>query len=206
MSLHLVIGQKDCLHYSIEDVIAAALKGGVTHVQLREKLASTSEFIAIGHRLKHLLKPYDVPLIINDRVDVAMAIKAEGIHLGQSDMSYPDARCLLGFNKIIGLTVETSEQMQKANQCDVQYVGVGPIFPTKTKLDTNEPLGISGLMNLSRKAKHPVIAIGGIHLANVEAVLNAGANGIAVVSAITHSEQPKQVTYSLKQIIMRRNL
>jgi thiamine-phosphate pyrophosphorylase len=205
MSLHLVIGQADCLHYSIDALVSAAVKGGVTHVQLREKCTSTGEFIEIGQRLKRLLKPYGIPLIINDRVDIALTLEAEGVHLGQSDMPYPEARRLLGLNKIIGLTVETLEQMQKANQWDIQYVGIGPVFPTQTKLDAPEPLDISGLTTFCRLSRHPVIAIGGIHIGNAEAVLNTGTQGIAVVSAIGHTRQPEQMSHTLKQIILKRN-
>jgi len=206
MSLHLVIGQADCLHYSIDTVVSAAVKGGVTHVQLREKLASIGEFIEVGQRLKRLLKPYGVPLIINDCVEVALAIEAEGVHLGQSDMPYLEVRRLLGLNKIIGLTIETPEQMKQANQWNVQYIGIGPVFPTQTKLDAPDPLSLVGLTSFCRLSRHPVIAIGGIHIGNAEAVLNAGAQGIAVVSAIGQAKQPEQISYTLKQIIMKRKL
>lgn len=117
--------------------------------------------------------------LINDRVDVALAIEAEGVHLGKSDMPYPEARRLLGWKKIIGLTVETLEQLERINQWDVQYIGIGPIFPTQTKLDAPTLLSIAGLATFCKLSRHPVIAIGGIHISNAEAVLNAGAQGFA---------------------------
>ena len=204
MSLHLVIGQENCQYYPIDEVVAAAVKGGVTHVQLREKNAPIKEVVEIGQSLKRLLKPYKIPLIINDHVDIALFIDAEGVHIGQSDMQYKAARRLLGSNKIIGLTVGNSIQMAQANLLDVQYIGVGPVFATQSKLDASEPIGILGLKILCRMSKHPVIAIGGIHDGNAESVLNAGAQGIAVISAISRSKQPEQASHALKQIIMKR--
>ena len=204
MSLHLVVGEKNCLHYSIETVVSKAVKGGVTHVQLREKFAAKDQIIETGLFLKSLLKSYNIPLIINDHVDIALAIDADGVHLGQSDMSYLEARRLLGAHKVIGLTIETSTQMAQANQWDVQYVGIGPVFATQSKLDAAEPLGISGLTFFCKISRHPVVAIGGIHADNASAVLNAGAKGIAVVSSICHTRYPQDISHRLKQIFIKR--
>ncbi len=201
MTLHLVIGEKDCLQYSIETVVEAAVQGGVTHVQLREKKANKLEFMEIGWRLKKLLKPHRIPLLINDNVEIALALDAEGVHLGQSDMYYPEARALLGVHKIIGLTVETVEHIEEVNNFDVAYVGVGPVFQTHTKLDAPVPLGISGLKSICRLSQHSVVAIGGINVSNAQEVLEAGAEGIAVISAITHAINPREITHRLSTMI-----
>lgn len=198
MTVHLVLGQQDCLHFPIETIVAKALQAGVTHVQLREKQASTRDFFALGQSLQKIVKTHAVPLIINDRLDLALALEADGLHLGQSDMPYPEARRLLGPHKIIGLTIENLNHMQEANQWDLNYVGVGPIFLTPTKPDASRALGISGLRSICAISKHPVIAIGGIHTHNAAHMIKAGAQGIAVVSAITHSRDPEKTMRDLK--------
>jgi thiamine-phosphate pyrophosphorylase len=204
MNLHLVVGVADCLHFPVETVVYEAIKGGVTHVQLREKTLSTREFISVGLRLKKILKAKNIPLIINDRVDIALAIDAEGVHLGQSDMPYFLARHLLGNHKIIGVTIENLAQLHETKDAHVQYLGVGPIFPTKSKQDAPEPLTITSLQKICQAAHHPVIAIGGINVSNVDAVIAAGAQGVAVVSAITQAKEPEKITRLLKKMIQEK--
>lgn len=201
LNVHLVVGQKDCIHFPIETVVCAAVEGGVTHVQLREKMLSTREFIASGLQIKKILQGKNVPLIINDRVDVALAIDADGVHLGQSDMPYSYARRLLGDHKIIGVTIENLTQLHEINDVDVQYLGVGPIFPTQSKQDVPEPLTVSQLQQICQITHHSVIAIGGINPSNVSAVLAAGAQGIAVISAITQTKEPEKIARLLKNIM-----
>ena len=127
LKLYLVTDRELSLGRSLEKVVSEAVAGGVTIVQLREKDASTGEFVELAFRLKDILRPYNVPLIINDRVDVALAVDAEGLHIGQSDMPYEIARKLLGPNKIIGLSVECIDDILKANKLDVDYVGISPV-------------------------------------------------------------------------------
>lgn len=153
-----------------------------------------------------LLKPQGIPLIINDRVDIMLALNAEGVHLGQSDMPYPEARRLLNGDKIIGLTIETPAQMKQANQWQVEYVGVGPVFPTQTKSDAPQPLGLDGLASLLKLSQHPVIAIGGINAGNIVSVLNTGVQGVAVVSAISHAKEPECASRELKKTLLMRRL
>ncbi len=131
---------------SIEKIVEEAAAGGVSIVQLREKAASAREFVAIGRRVAEILRPHRIPLIINDRVDVALAVLADGVHLGTSDMSVTDARAILGPRAIIGLSVENEKQAVTAERLDVDYLGISPVFSTPTKTDTGAPWGVEGLV------------------------------------------------------------
>jgi thiamine-phosphate pyrophosphorylase len=205
--LYLVTDRRLAGERSLEDVLRAAILGGVTVVQLREKECGTDEFVELARRLKAMLTPADVPLIINDRVEVALAARADGVHLGQSDMDYRQARSLLGPGAIVGLSVETMEQAEAAEALDVDYLGVSPIFPTPTKTDTTASWGIEGLAALRALSRHVLVAIGGINAANAAEVINAGADGIAVVSAICGAADPESAARALRCIVdeTRRN-
>lgn len=187
----------------LEEVVAAAVRGGVTAVQLREKEASTREYIRLARRLKDVLAGFGVPLIINDRVDVALAAGAAGVHLGQSDMRYDDARRLLGPNRIIGVSVEKTEQAREADSWDVAYIAASPVFPTPTKKDAGPAWGLEGLRRLRSASRHKVVAIGGVNEANAADVMSAGADGIAVVSAVMAAEDPETAARRLREIIDR---
>lgn len=188
----------------LEEIVEEAVKGGVTIVQLREKDCSTREFYDIAVRLKQCLKPYNVPLIINDRIDIALAADADGVHIGQIDMPYAITRKLIGRDKIIGLSVENVADAEEANQLDVDYIAVSPVFKTPTKIDTAPALGLEGLKEIVGLSKHPVVAIGGIHLDNASDMIDAGAKGVAVVSAIISNENPMTAAQELKKKIIRR--
>ena len=136
LKLYLVTDRGLSLGRPLEEIVSEAVAGGATIVQLREKDISTGEFIALALKLLTLLKPLGIPLIINDRVDVALAVDAHGVHIGQSDISYEDARRLLGPDKIIGLSVESFEDIEVANTLDVDYIGISPVYGTPTKSDT----------------------------------------------------------------------
>ncbi len=185
----------------MEEVAVAAVEGGVTMVQLREKECSTLEFYNLALRMKACLKPYKVPLIINDRLDIALACDAEGLHIGQNDMPYQIARQLLGQNKIIGLSVENTQDVVDANSLDIDYIGISPVFNTMTKTDTAPALGLDGVKELTRISKHPSVGIGGINLSNSRDVILSGANGVSVVSAIMSSVDPKQSAQQLMDIV-----
>lgn len=190
LSLYLVTDSTLAAERSLESIVEEAVKGGVTIVQLREKHCSTKDFIDRAARLKQLLDRYNIPLIINDRVDVALAVDAAGVHIGQSDMPYSIARRLLGKDKIIGLSVENIEQAIAANSFDVEYVAVSPLFSTPTKKDTSTPFGLENLKKVVSLTQHSVVAIGGINLENASKVREAGVAGIAVVSAIICADNP----------------
>ncbi len=198
LRLYLVTDRSLSLGRDMEWVVEEAVKGGVTMVQIREKDCSTREFVGLAMRLKKMLSLYGVPLIINDRVDVALAADADGLHIGQSDMPYEMARKLLGPGKIIGLSVENIGQVHEANRFDVDYIGISPVFSTATKTDIAQPFGISGVRDVMAVSKHPAVAIGGINPENALEIMQAGANGIAVVSAICSAESPYQAAQALK--------
>lgn len=201
LKLYLVTDRELSLGRSLEEVVSEAVKGGVTVVQLREKDASTGEFIELARRLMTLLKPLDIPLIINDRVDVALAVDADGVHIGQSDMSYEDARRLLGPDKIIGLSVENFKDVEAANALDVDYIGISPVYGTPTKTDTAEPFGLEGLRKAVQMSVHPTVAIGGMNASTIAEVMAAGTDGVAVVSAICSAENIRKATSDLRAIV-----
>jgi thiamine-phosphate pyrophosphorylase len=201
LSLYLVTDRGLSNGRSLEFIVKEAIKGGVTIVQLREKDLSSRNFYNVAKSLMAMLKPFNVPLIINDRLDIALAVNADGLHIGQSDLPYAIARKLLGKDKIIGLSVETIEQAHKANKLDVDYIGLSPVFSTNTKLDINTPLGLSGIKEIANFTKHKTVAIGGINSSNAANVLTSGADGIAVVSAIVSHNNPREAASNLKSII-----
>ena len=201
LKLYLVTDRDLSLGRSLEEVVSEAVAGGVTIVQLREKNASTGEFVELAFRLKEILKQYNVPLIINDRVDVALAVDAEGLHIGQSDMPYEIARKLLGPDKIIGLSVENMDDLLEVNKLDVDYVGISPVYGTPTKTDTAEPFGLEGLRRAVQLSVHPTVAIGGMNASTIADVMEAGTDGVAVVSAICSAKSPRLAAKELNEII-----
>lgn len=203
LSLYLVTDRGLAGGRDIVDIVRESVEGGATMVQLREKTLDTGEFIRLAVRLKEALRPYGVPLIINDRVDVALASDADGVHIGQSDMPFEMARKLLGPDKIIGLSVENFDQIVEANGLDVDYIGVSPVFATSTKTDTAAPFGLCGLRKAVRLSSHPTVAIGGMNLSTAADVMATGTDGIAVVSAIVCAESPREASRQLLQIVRR---
>lgn len=201
LKLYLVTDRALSNGRPLETIVSEAVAGGVTIVQLREKDTPTGEFIHMAHRLKEILKPYKIPLIINDRVDVALAVDADGVHIGQSDMPYEIARRLLGPDKIIGLSVECIDDVHKANVLDVDYIGISPVFSTPTKTNTSTPFGIGGLKEAVRHSVHPTVAIGGINKVNSADVMRSGCDGIAIVSAIFSADNPRMAAMELMSII-----
>ncbi len=191
LSLYLVTNRGTLALEDFFRIIRQSIDGGVKVVQLREKEASAREMCAIGRSLHSFLKPLGIPLIINDRVDVAHAVNADGVHLGQSDLSVAEARAILGKQAIIGLSVETIEQAIAASDEDVDYLAASPVFQTKTKSDCSRPWGLEGLKQLCSISRHPIVAIGGINETNVEKILDCGAAGVAIVTAIFNAPCPK---------------
>jgi thiamine-phosphate pyrophosphorylase len=175
---------------SLAGIVAAAVKGGVTMVQLRDKTASTRAFIEDARALKALLAPPRVPLLVNDRIDVALAAGANGAHVGQGDMPVALARKLLGPKAIVGLSITQSAEARAEDVEFADYLGVGPIFPQLTTPDAAPTLGLEGLAEIRRITSKPIVAIGGVTAANVRAVRSAGADGVAVASAIMGAQDP----------------
>jgi thiamine-phosphate pyrophosphorylase len=199
--LYFVTDRGLCGKKPLEEVIIQAVEGGAAYVQLREKDVSTRFFVEEAKRIKKLLGKYRVPLIINDRVDIALACGAEGVHIGQEDMPYEIVRKLMGQKAIIGLSVETWEDVEISETLDVNYIGVSPVFSTPTKKDTKGAWGLEGLAKIKAFSRHPLVAIGGINESNAREVVEAGADCIAVVSAICASSYPEAATRRINDII-----
>lgn len=175
----------------------AALNGGVTLLQLREKEKSTREYIALAEKVHKLTQKYGIPLIIDDRVDVAMAVNAEGVHLGQSDMSIDIARKIVGKEMIIGATAKTVVQAKEAEKNGADYLGVGAIYPTTTKVKT-VLTSTQTLDEICRAVKIPVNAIGGLNKGNIDILKGINIAGICVVSAIMKADNPQKAAEELK--------
>lgn len=190
MELYLVTDRELLLGKDLLWTVVEAVRGGVGMVQLREKECSTREFIELAVALKQKLSPLGVPLIINDRVDVALAADADGVHIGQSDMPYGMVRELMPKGKIIGLSVESRQQVLEANALDVDYIGVSPVFSTPTKTNTIIEWGLGGLQWVRVNSRHRIVAIGGIDPTNAGRIVAAGADSLAVVSAICSATDP----------------
>lgn len=198
--LYLVTDTNICSREKLVSVTEAAIKGGVTLVQLREKDISTREFFAEALELKKLCKHYNVPLLINDRIDIALAVDADGIHIGQSDMPLKVSRKILGPNKIIGLSAGNVNRAVEAVSDGADYLGVGAVFPTSTKKDVSN-VGIEMLKQVRKSVDIPIVGIGGINPDNISQLYGSGIEGVAVVSCIMGSDDPYAVSKQLSQMV-----
>ena len=185
------------------ETVAAAVAGGVTLVQLRDPDAPTRQLVETGRALVALLRPRGVPLIVNDRVDVALAADADGVHVGQSDMRTADARALIGPDRILGLSITDPSEMRPADLASVDYLGVGPIYLQATKADAAPPIGPEGLAAIRALTRLPIVAIGGVGPANAELLIRAGADGLSVVSALMAAPDPAGTARTLIETIAR---
>ncbi|MFQ6019105.1 MAG: thiamine phosphate synthase, partial [Kiloniellaceae bacterium] len=176
-------------------------EGGVTLVQLREKTASDARVVGLARALKSVLDPKRIPLIVNDRVEAALAAGAHGVHLGPEDLDAAEARARLGPDKLIGVSAGTAAEAARVDPDLTDYVGVGPVYPTATKPDAGAAIGVAGLKSLRALLPLPVVAIGGIAAGNAAAVVASGADGIAVVSAICGAGDPEGAAKRLRRVI-----
>lgn len=203
--VYLVTDRPLCIHHSLEEVVRLAALGGVSFVQLREKETDSRTFLELAKHLKKILKPFSIPLLINDRLDICLAAEAEGVHLGQTDLPWWEARKLLGEKAIIGLSLETKEDhfslIQTHPKPELDYLAVSPVFDTDTKTNTKEAWGLTGVTWLKKQTNLPIVAIGGIKESNAADVIQAGANSLAVVSAICSAKDPKLATENLSKKI-----
>lgn len=184
LRLYLVTDPRLCAARGVVETVRQAVIAGVTMVQLRDKEASTEARVATARALKAVLAGTGVPLVINDDVEAARIADVEGAHIGQGDMSPAEARALLGPGKILGLSCETEQTVRAADPAVVDYLGLGPVFGTATKSDHKAPIGFDGLARLAGLSPLPTVAIGGLKASHHQAVLQSGAHGSAVVSAI----------------------
>jgi thiamine-phosphate pyrophosphorylase len=201
LDLYLVTDRLLCAPLGIEHVVAEAVAGGVTMVQLRDDETPTEDLVAVAGRLKAMLAPVSVPLIVNNRLDVALAAGADGLHVGQGDMPATVARSRLGGRAILGLSITEPGQLAALDPAVVDYLGVGPIFATATKRDAAPAIGLAGLATVRGGTHLRLVAIGGIDLVNTEATIRAGAEGVAVVSAICASADPRTAARALANAV-----
>jgi thiamine-phosphate pyrophosphorylase len=186
--------------------LAQRIAGSATLVQLRDKHGSTRSMVEEARNLRAVLEPHGVPLLVNDRVDVALAAEADGVHIGQDDMAPEDARLLLGRTAIIGLSVKTVEQAKAAPLAILDYVAIGGVFGTTSKDNTAAPIGINGLQTIvqtirARKPNYPICAIAGINSDNAADVITAGADGVAVISALSLAPDPTVAAQNLRAVV-----
>ena len=200
LTLYLVAGMEEFSEEQFLGKVEEALKGGVTIVQLREKNMDGGPLLGLASRLKMLTDRYKVPLIIDDRIDVAAACDAAGVHLGQTDLPADAARAILGEDKIIGVTVKTMEQGKEAIRMGADYFGVGAVYPSSTK-EQAVHTPIEKIAEICREFSVPCVAIGGLKAANLSILDKVPANGIAVVSAIMHAEDPRAEAAKLKAAV-----
>jgi thiamine-phosphate pyrophosphorylase len=200
-SLYLVTDSSLALGRPIRKIVEAAIRGGVTIVQYREKNAPSRQMISQAEGLMELCRANHIPFIVNDRVDVALAVGADGVHVGQDDMPAALVRKLIGPEKIIGVSAEGVAQAQVAALEGADYVGASPIFATPTKPDAPPPIGALGLKAITRGCTVPVVAIGGLNAKNAESMIRAGASGVAVVSAIMSAEDVESATREIRRVI-----
>jgi thiamine-phosphate pyrophosphorylase len=200
-SLYLVTDRALSMGRSTLDIVKAAVVGGVTCVQLREKACGTRDFIDEALLIRDFLKSKRVPLIINDRLDVAQAVGADGVHLGQSDMGLTMAKAIVKDSMCIGISAESLDDAVRAEKEGADYIGVSPIYSTPTKTDTAPPLGLSGLREIKTAVSIPLVGIGGLNAANAGEVIQNGADGVAVVSAIVSAADPETAARDLSELI-----
>ena len=198
LSLYLVTDNSDDVEKFLK-TIEEAIKGGVTVVQIREKTADTLDFYNLALKIKEITTKHNVPLIINDRVDIALAIDADGVHVGQSDMPGDVTRKLIGEDKILGISAATIDEAKKAQKDGADYIGTGAVFPTSTK-DDAESVTKDELTEIVKSIDIPVVAIGGINLENASQLTDTGIVGLSVVSVIMSSDNPKKSSQELLKI------
>ena len=201
-SVYLVTDRDLLKGRNLTEVIEEAILGGTSIVQLREKCASSLEFYEIAKEVKKITDKYNVPLIINDRIDIALAIDASGVHLGQSDIPCSIARKILPQGKIIGVSAHNLKEAEKALKDGADYLGCGAVFNTSTKKDVTT-LSYEGLKEITDNINIPIVAIGGINENNIITLKGSGINGVAVVSSIIGKENVKGASEKLKELVKK---
>ncbi|RAT94251.1 thiamine phosphate synthase [Brevibacillus sp. Leaf182] len=210
MGVYFVIGTQDC-GYSSEktvQIVEAALRGGVGTLQLRDKGSKLTarEQYELGRQLQQLCREHDTLFFVNDDVDLAIRLQADGVHVGQDDMALSEVRAKVGSEMYIGVSAGTVEEALAAQSGGVDCIGVGAMFATRSKADAGEPIGPVGLEEIRQAVGNdlPIVGIGGITLENASEVLAAGADGVAIISAISHVESPEEAAQALQRIVRSR--
>lgn len=205
LPVYLVMGLEGSSGRTALEIAQEALDGGVTLLQLREKDAPLKEVLRQGAQLRELCRKRGVPFIVNDRVDVAVLLDADGVHVGQDDIPGLEARKLLGDGKIVGISAGTMEEAEWAVSQGADYLGVGPVYATSTKQDAGDAIGTSLISRIAERWSVPMVGIGGIQLDNAAQVVLAGADGVAVVSAIARSASPSEAASALYETVVTAN-
>ena len=206
LRLYAIVDPENTGGHDLVDLARAVAAGGATLVQLRDKVSDTARMIEEARALKAALAPFGVPLIVNDRVDVALAAEADGVHVGQEDMAVEEARRMLGPGPFIGLSIRTVEQAAAAPLALLDYVGIGGVYSTTSKTSGKSPIGLDGLRKVvgvfrERIGNFPTCGIAGITAANAEAVIAAGADGVSVISALSHCADPQAAARELRTVV-----
>jgi thiamine-phosphate pyrophosphorylase len=206
LRLYAIVDPENTGGHDLIALARAVAAGGATLVQLRDKMSDTPQMIASARALKAALAPFGVPLIVNDRVDVALAAAADGVHVGQDDMAVEEARRMLGPAPFIGLSVRTVEQAAAAPLSLIDYVGIGGVYATTSKTSGKSPIGLDGLRKVvavfrERIGNFPTCGIAGITAANAEAVIAAGVDGVSVISALSHRADPQAAARELRAVV-----
>jgi thiamine-phosphate pyrophosphorylase len=199
--LYVILDPSVCPGRSLRDVLMQSAAAGARIFQYRNKAASMKEAYAEALLLRKVASDMGVLFIVNDRCDLALAVEADGVHLGQDDLPYAEARALLGRDKIIGISTHNAEQVKQANEMKPDYIGYGPIFKPGSKQDHDPIVGLEGLRHIRQLTPLPIFAIGGIHPEQTRAVMQAGANGISVISAVLKAPDVKQAVERLISLL-----
>ncbi len=200
LGLYFVTPDDDDLNH-IRSLCCLAIQGGVDIIQLRYKKNDIRSFLAQAKEISALCKKHNIPFIINDRIDIALAADADGVHLGQSDMPIIEARKILGEKAIIGLSIEERDQIHHPDVKYADYLAASPVFSTSTKKDIKQPLGLDGLAYIAKATAKPIVAIGGIKIKHIKNLIQNGAQMIAVISAISAAKDPRQATQEFNKEI-----
>ena len=200
LTLYLVTGRYDFSDEEFLNIIETACQNGITMVQLREKDITTNRFYELAVAVKQITDYHDIPLIINDRVDICLAVDAAGVHIGDDEMPVKVVRSLIGNEKILGVSAKSIERGKKAEKDGADYLGVGAIFPTETKKDPDRTT-IETLNNIAEAVNIPIVAIGGIKESNIENFKHTAISGVAVVSEVMLAEQVSPKVQKLKKVV-----
>jgi thiamine-phosphate pyrophosphorylase len=206
LRLYAIVDPENTGGHDLIELARAVSAGGATLVQLRDKVSDTARMIETARALKAALAPFGVPLIVNDRVDVALAAQADGVHVGQEDRAVEEARRQLGPGPFIGLSVRTVEQAAAAPLALLDYVGIGGVYATTSKVSGRSPIGLDGLRRVVQAFRHrlgnfPTCGIAGITADNAEPVIAAGADGVCVISALSHRRDPEAAARELRAVV-----
>jgi thiamine-phosphate pyrophosphorylase len=201
--LYFVMGSQDCPKQNPVEVLQLAIQGGVTCFQFREKGSSLSlrETVQLGHKLKQVCDQHQIPFIVNDRVDLALILRAAGVHLGQTDLPANEVRRILGPNDWIGVSAKNISEARQAIQDGANYIGVGPMFSTLSKIDAGSPIGPEAIRRIHVDVEVPIVGIGGITPERASDVIEAGAHGVAIISAISKAEDPTQAAVTFCKVL-----